>query len=391
VRAAPSPAPRSRPPDLLLDGLALVIADGHAAGTPVLKRALAGFRDGDITREEQLRWLWLACRAAMEVWDDDVWDVLSARHVRLAREAGALAVLPSALSTRIAVEVFAGDLAVAASLVDEVQALTAATGTHLEFYVGLAVAAWRGREAYGDELIEPHIGVVSRGEGMGVSVIQWAGAVLYNGLRRFDDAVAAARHAGERPFEAAWALPELIEAAARSGESALASVALGRLTEVTQASGTDWALGAEAASRALLSEGTDADRLYREAIDRLGRTRIRGALARAHLLYGEWLRRERRRLDAREQLRHAHELFMQFGMEAFAERARTELEATGEHARKRSVETLDDLTPQEAQISRLAAEGATNQEIAAQLFISPSTVDYHLRKAFRKLGVKSRH
>jgi DNA-binding CsgD family transcriptional regulator len=170
-----------------------------------------------------------------------------------------------------------------------------------------------------------------------------------------------------------------------------AAQALERLSDTTRASATDWGLGIEARSRALLSDQEAAERLYREAIERLARTRLRVELARAHLLYGEWLRRERRRLDAREQLRIAHELFSEFGMEAFAERARVELEATGEHARKRTVETRDDLTPQEAQISRLAADGATNQEIAAQLFISPSTVDYHLRKAFRKLGVKSRH
>jgi DNA-binding CsgD family transcriptional regulator len=186
-------------------------------------------------------------------------------------------------------------------------------------------------------------------------------------------------------------LVELIEAAVRSRKAALAADALGQLSQTTAASGTDWALGVEARCRALLSDGEAAERLYGEAIERLERTRVRVELARAHLLYGEWLRRERRRLDAREQLRTAHTLFTQFGMEAFAERARVELEATGEHARKRTVETLDDLTPQEAQISRLAADGATNQEIAAQLFISPSTVDYHLRKAFRKLGVKSRH
>jgi DNA-binding CsgD family transcriptional regulator len=185
-------------------------------------------------------------------------------------------------------------------------------------------------------------------------------------------------------------LVELIEAAARSGEAELAADALGRLSQTTAASRTDWALGIEARSRALLTEGDAAEPLYREAIERLGRTRIRVELARSHLLYGEWLRRERHRVEAREQLRHAHHSFTEFGMEAFAERARVELAATGEHARKRTVETRDDLTPQEAQISRLAAEGATNQEIAARLFISPSTVDYHLRKVFRKLGIKSR-
>jgi DNA-binding CsgD family transcriptional regulator len=218
--------------------------------------------------------------------------------------------------------------------------------------------------------------------------------VLHNSLGRYQDALAAAQHAGEDTHASwwrDWGLVELIEAAARSGKPALAADALAQLSETTGASGTDWALGVEARSRALLTDGEAAEPLYREAIQRLERTRVRVELARAHLVYGEWLRRERRRLDAREQLRIAHELFTEFGMEAFAERARVELEATGEHARKRSVETLDDLTPQEAQISRLAAAGATNQEIAAKLFISPSTVDYHLRKAFRKLGIKSRH
>jgi DNA-binding CsgD family transcriptional regulator len=221
-----------------------------------------------------------------------------------------------------------------------------------------------------------------------------ASAVLYNGQGRYEEALAAAQQASAHPQEllfSTWGLVELIEAAARSGKPEPAAVALRRLSDKTRASGTDWALGIEARSRALLSGNEAAERLYREAVERLARTRVHVELARAHLVYGEWLRRERRRLDAREQLRSAHELFSQFGMEAFAERARVELEATGEHARKRTPETRDDLTPQEAQISRRAAEGATNQDIAAQLFISPSTVDYHLRKAFRKLGVKSRH
>jgi DNA-binding CsgD family transcriptional regulator len=219
-------------------------------------------------------------------------------------------------------------------------------------------------------------------------------AVLHNGLGRYEEALAAAQQAAEDTHASwwrNWGSVELIEAATRSGEAGLAVDALAQLSESTGASGTDWALGVEARSRALLTDGEAAEPLYRRAIERLERTRIRVELARAHLLYGEWLRRERRGLDAREQLRIAHQLFTEFGMEAFAERARVELEATGEHARKRTVETRDELTPQEAQISRLAADGATNQEIAAQLFISPSTVDYHLRKAFRKLGVKSRH
>jgi DNA-binding CsgD family transcriptional regulator len=228
----------------------------------------------------------------------------------------------------------------------------------------------------------------------GRAMIRWASALLYNGLGRYEEALVAAQQDGVQPHELPFstlALAELVEAAVRSGRPEPAADALRRLSAHTRAGGTDWALGVEARSRALLSDGETAERLYREAIERLARTRVRVELARAHLLYGEWLRRERRRLDAREQLRHAHKLFAEFGMEAFAERARVELEATGEHARKRTVETRDDLTPQETKISRLAADGATNHEIAGQLYISPSTVDYHLRKAFRKLGVKSRH
>jgi DNA-binding CsgD family transcriptional regulator len=236
--------------------------------------------------------------------------------------------------------------------------------------------------------------VTRRGEGVGITFAEWANAALNNGLGHYDRAAAAAQRASRFDADLGslnWVTVELVEAAARCGRTDAAARALGRVAEMTSASGTDWGLGILARSRALLSEGETADNRYHEAIERLGRTRMRPALARAHLLYGEWLRRERRGLDAREQLHRAHKLFTEFGMEAFAERARVELEATGEHARKRTVETRDDLTPQETKISRLAADGATNLEIARQLYISPSTVDYHLRKAFRKLGVKSRH
>jgi DNA-binding CsgD family transcriptional regulator len=361
----------------------------------MLKRALSAFRGDDISREEGIRWLALACLIAMDLWDDESWEVLSTRQVQLARDAGALAVLFIALRGRIGLHLHAGELAAAASLVEEVQAVAEATGSHFAPYDALALAIWRGREADAAALIEAGVKeVVARGEGMALAIIRWASAVLYNGLGRYEEALAAAQQASTHPPEllfSTWGLVELIEAAARSGKPEPAAVALRRLSDKTRASGTDWALGIEARSRALLSGNEAAERLYREAVERLARTRVHVELARAHLLYGEWLRRERRRLDAREQLRSAHELFSQFGMEAFAERARVELEATGEHARKRTPETRDDLTPQEAQVSRRAAEGATNQDIAAQLFISPSTVDYHLRKAFRKLGVKSRH
>ncbi len=398
ARAATAAPPFSQPPrgsDLLLDGLALLISDGHDAGTPMLRRAVNAFRSEDISRGEGRRWMWLAAHVAALLWDDEAWDAISARFVQLARDAGALSVLPLALTTRSGSCLFAGRLAMAASLVDEVAAVNEATGSSQAAYIEPILAAFQGREAEAVQLIEAATReLVRRGEGQGLSFIHWATAVLYNGLGRHEEALAAAQQGAEEPLEvrvAAWGSVELIEAAARSGKPELAVDALGRLSQTTAASGTDWALGIEARSRALLTEGEAAERLYREAIERLGRTRVRVELARAHLVYGEWLRRELRRLDAREQLRTAHQSFTEFGMEAFAERARVELEATGEHARKRIVDTRDDLTPQEAQISRLAAQGATNQEIAAQLFVSPSTVDYHLRKAFRKLGVKSRH
>jgi DNA-binding CsgD family transcriptional regulator len=397
ARAARAAPPASHPPrasDLLLDGLALLITEGCATGTPTLKAAVTAFRGGDISGGEGHRWLWLAAHVATFLWDDEALDVISARFVQLARDAGALSVLPLALTTRSGVQVLAGDFVMASSLVDEVAAVNEATGASLAPYAALTLAAFKGREAEAAQLIEAATKeLVRRGEGQGLAFIHWVTALLHNGLGRYEEALAAAQQAAELTREVRIALVEveLIEAAARRGEADLAADALARLSEITAASGTDWALGVEARSRALLTEGEVAETLYRQAIEALERTRVRVDLARAHLLYGEWLRRERRRLDARQQLRHAHKLFTEFGMEAFAERARVELEATGEHARKRTVETRDDLTPQEAHISRLAADGATNQEIAAQLFISPSTVDYHLRKAFRKLGVNSRH
>jgi DNA-binding CsgD family transcriptional regulator len=395
VRAAPSPSGPARGPELLLEGFTLLVTDGHRAGAPVLNHALSAFRGDEVSAAEGLRWLWVACTAAGLVWDFDAWDVLSGRLVGLARDAGALSALPFALNSRAGLHLVEGEPILADSLAKEAAAVNEATGSSIAPYGAVALVAFRGREAEASERIEAaRVEVLRRGEGAGLTFVLWASAVLYNGLGRYEDALAAAVQAREDSNAAwfrTWGLVELVEAAARCGKCELAVDALDRLSQTTAASGTDWALGVEARSRALLTEGDAAEPLYRQAIEALERTPVRVELARAHLLYGEWLRRERRRLDAREQLRTAHELFTQFGMEGFAERARIELEATGEHARKRTIETRDDLTPQETQISRLAADGATNQEIAAQLFISPSTVDYHLRKAFRKLGVKSRH
>jgi DNA-binding CsgD family transcriptional regulator len=394
VRALTLTPEPSRASDLLLDGMAVLITEGYAAGAPTLKQALNAFTSQEVSAEEGPRWLPFACRVAHDVWDDESWDVLSARLVELGRDAGALAALPVGLSLRFAIELFAGKFAVAESLAKETEAVNEITRSDLAPYGALLLAAWRGQEHETLRLIEAATEeIVARGEGQWLTAAHWATAVLYNGLGQFEKARVAAEGAREYPHELGisnWALIDLIEAGTRSGKPARAADAVEPLRDIARATGSDWALGNEACARALVSDGETAEPLYREAIERLGRTRIRVQLARAHLLYGEWLRQERRRLEAREQLRLGHELFTAFGMEAFAERARVELEATGEHPRKRTVETRDQLTPQEAQISRLAAEGATNQEIAAQLFISPSTVDYHLRKAFRKLGVKSR-
>ena len=389
--AAPPPhAPRGS--DLLLDALAALFSDTYESAVPILRRAQAAFST-DESAIEQLRWLWLATIASVQLWDDTGWETLSERHVRLARRTGALSDLPLALTQRVYMHLLAGELTAAASLVDEIEATTDAIGGTLAPYGKVGLAALRGHEAETVDLIgRTRTEVTRRGEGIGVSVVDWAEAVLYNGLARYEDARSAALrvvdHQDLNP--SMWVMPEVIEASVRAGTPELAAHTHRRLVDMTRVSGTDWALGLAARSEALLVENQGAEELYVYAIERLGRTRIRADLARAHLLYGEWLRRERRRLDARRQLRTAHDLFSDFGMEAFAERARVELEATGEHARRRTVDTLDQLTPQEAQISRLVAQGNTNREIAAQLFISPSTVEYHLRKAFRKLGVKSR-
>jgi DNA-binding CsgD family transcriptional regulator len=286
---------------------------------------------------------------------------------------------------------FEGNFATATSLIEEGKAISEVTGSHPTPYGPVLLAACRGREAGASELIEPSIKeVVRRGEGMGLTVIQWARALLYNGLGRYDDALAAAQQASEHPRDPPRALPELIEAATRSGMPERAADALQRLAETTRPSGTDWGLGSEAQSRALVSDGENAEALYREAIERLGRTALRPELARAHLLYGEWLRRENRRVDARAQLRRAHELFTAIGMEAFAERAQGELLATGGKVRKRTVETRDELTAHEWHIARLAREGLSNPEIGARLFLSPRTVEWHLGKVFTKLGIRTR-
>ena len=380
--------------DLLLDGLAVLTTRGYAAAATMLKRALSAFRDEPMSEEDALRWLWLACRIARGLGDDASWDELTDRQVKLARAAGALALLPIALIERFGVQLFVGDLAAAASLVAEAEAVVEATGSHLAPQGAIALAAWAGREAEAQALIDASRQEVERrGEGLWLVATEWARAVLFNGLGRYEDALSAAEQAAEDPHElglSTWVPTELVEAAVRTGNPERATDPLLQLQEISHAGGTDWALGVEARSRALVSEGEAAERLYREAIERLSRTRIRVALARAHLLYGEWLRRQRRRTEAREQLRIAHQLYSAMGMEGFAERARRELLATGETVRKRSVETRGELTAQEAQIARLARDGLSNPEIGARLFISTRTVQYHLGKVFTKLDISSR-
>jgi DNA-binding CsgD family transcriptional regulator len=386
--------PSTRACDLLLDGLALLTREGYVAGAPALKVALRAFRDEPLSEEDELRWLWLACRIARALADDGAWDELTARHLDVARRAGAFTALPVALTDRALVELFSGRIGVAMSLAAESDAVIEATGSHLTLRTSLVLANWRGRDAEALALIEARReDVLRRGEGLWLAANDWGRAIRYNGLGRYEDALTAAEQAagaarGLGP--SILLLAELIEAAARSGQAERATGPLAKLAEIAHAAGTDWALGTHARAAAMLAEGEAAERLYREAVERLSHVKTCATLARAHLLYGEWLRREHRRVDAREQLRVAYAMLSDMGMEAFAERARRELVATGETVRKRTVETLDELTPQEVQVARLAAGGQTNPEIGAQLFLSPRTVEWHLSKVFGKLGVSSR-
>jgi DNA-binding CsgD family transcriptional regulator len=391
IRALPPPPGAPRPLDLLLDGLALLTIKGRTAGTPRLQQAAKALLE--IAVEDVLRWGWMATAASDAVWDNEDMLATAARMLQLVRDAGALAQLPIHLSAAALARAWNGDFAGAASLVAEIDSVVAATGSRIAPGAALRLRSLQGKEAETSALIASTIEHAAAGGHTIALYAHWAAAVLYNGLARYQEAAESARQATSSPFEvfvSARALPELVEAAARGGDAELAREALERLAETTQPCGNDLALGVEARSRALLSDGAAAADLYREAIDRLRRTQLRPELARAQLLYGEWLRRQGRRVDAREQLRTAHDLFATIGMEAFAERARTELLATGETARKRTVETPDALTAQEALIARLAREGLSNPEIGVRLFISARTVKYHLGKVFTKLDISSR-
>jgi DNA-binding CsgD family transcriptional regulator/tetratricopeptide (TPR) repeat protein len=393
--AGPPPPQPLRPPDLLLHGLAIRFTEGYAAGAPILKEALGAFRREKVLPAREGRWLLPACWAAADLWDDDTWRLLTARELERVRQTGALTAMGLVLGADSYVHAVSGDLAAAESLLDEALTATEVTGIASWPYARLWVAALRGQQAELSEMIESAASeAVARGTGFTLAITEHVSAVLYNGLGRYDAALATVRCAGERPDEIGsptWAVAELIEAAVRREDHALANRALERLAVTTRASGTEFALGIEARSRALVSDGDAAESLYREAIERLQRTRLGVDLARAHLIYGEWLRRERRRVGAREQLGTAFEMFTAMGVDAFGGRAERELLATGERVRKRSVETREDLTAQEAQVARLARDGLSNVEIGARMFISQHTVAYHLRKVFTKLDITSRN
>ncbi|MEV0999039.1 AAA family ATPase [Nonomuraea sp. NPDC050202] len=399
VARAALAAPPGPPPErnhLLLHGLAVMTTEGYAAGVPMVRQALDAFRAEGVSPEEGLGWLPLASRMAFNVWDFDGNTVLSTRLVDLAREMGALSVLPSALLQLVSNRVLAGELRYADTLIAEAQEIGEATDSRfLAHYVAMMIEPWRGREAATLEAIEA-IGRdadLHQGQGEMLTAGQWAGAVLYNGHGRHEEAYAAAERGAANLQELGLAIRsavELVESASRTGRQARAAEAARTLDGMAQASGTDWALGTSAMARAQVSGGPAADALYREAIERLGRTGVQVTYARSRLLYGEWLRRENRRAEAREQLAAAYEVLGRIGVEAFAERARRELEATGETVRRRPAEAGDTLTAQETQIARLAGAGLTNSEIGARLFISPHTVEWHLRKVFAKLGVASR-
>jgi DNA-binding CsgD family transcriptional regulator len=392
--SAPRPSGAARAPDLLVDALATRSIMGYTAAVPMMRRAARAFTAVDLSEQEAFRWTWVAGYAALDLWDDETFAVLGARHLQDAREAGAVFVLAMALGIRALVHLFAGELEAVSELVAEQQQVDVVTGRHPTRYAAVVEAAWRGSEAECVELAETITGEVrARGEGCGQTITQWARAVLYNGLGRYDQALAAAERAGEHEIVgfSNQVLPELVLAAVRSGDVIRAAEGLARLSETAHASGTEWALGVEAGSRALLSQGDAAERLYREAIEHLGRTRIRVELARAHLRYGEWLRRERRRQDARQHLRAAFHMLDAMGVEAFAQRAQCELLATGERARRRQGTIREQLTPQETQVARLARDGLSNPEIGARLFISRRTAEYHLHKVFAKLQITSRN
>ena len=394
VRAAGPPTEPARASDRLLDGLALLFTEGRDAARPVLEEAVTAFAGTDVPAYEVVRKGWLATVAAAVVWDWEACLAAATRQVELARAEGALSVLALGLNTLCQVCAWSGDFDQAELLVMEASTATGAIGTHLAPYGALVLAALRGREDEAFELIDATVErATAMGQGIAIQYAQWARSVIFNALGRYEQALSEAEQASDDTPElylAAWALSERVEAATRCGKVGSAVEAHQRLVDHTRGARSSWALGLEARSRALLSEGKAAERSYLEAIDHLTQGGPPPDLARAYLLYGEWLRREGRRVDARARLRTAHDLLTSIGMEGFAERARRELLGTGEIVRKRTVETVDQLTQQEKQIALLARDGLSNPEVGARLFISPRTVEWHLRKVFTKLNIGSR-
>jgi len=391
--SAPPLAAAPRPSDLLLEALAVLTTRGRAQAGPLLRQAVQLFAEGDIPVAQRRRWSNVAMAAATTLWDEERWQALLDRELRSVRAEGLLSQLVVWVDSMAFLTVWRGDFAAADSLVAEGQGIAAATGTRFPPFGAVLLAAFRGDEAKAAPVIAGLITAAqAAGQGVAVQWAQWASAILYNGLGRHEQALADARAAEQAPELdiSTWALPEVIEAAVRTGRAGLAAAAAARLAEATSIAKTDWAQGIYARSCALVSDGDDAERRYRESIERLGRTRFRSELARAHLLHGEWLSRAGRHADARAQLRTAHSMLDAIGMQAFADRARRELLVTGETVRKHAPGTSDPLTRQEAQIAGLARVGMSNPEIAAQLFLSPRTVEYHLTKIFTKLGVSSR-
>jgi DNA-binding CsgD family transcriptional regulator len=394
ARSAPPPAGIQQPTDLLLDGLATVITEGRAAAKPMLTDAVSSFLHDELATEVLLQWGVLAEAAAVALWDFESWAALCTRQVEIARASGALAPLSIALNGVGMIAVWAGDFEAAASLSAEDEAVKAAIGTRISPYGGTLLAAYAGQPAEAAALFAATSqDALARGEGLGVQLVSWTTAILNNGLGRYGDALAAAQQAAAEdsgPFISAWVPSELVEAAVRTGEREVAVDAMRSLSATTAGVDTDWAAGIELRSRALVSEGRTAEDSYRKAVNHLSRTPLRPELARSHLLYGEWLRRQNRRIDARQHLRAAYDMFATMGAEGFAERARRELLATGEKIRKREIDTSAELTPQEEHIARLARDGRSNPEIGAELFISARTVEWHLGKVFAKLGITSR-
>jgi DNA-binding CsgD family transcriptional regulator len=393
ARAAPR-APDAEPAtaDLLLDAL-VALVDDYETAVPRCGEAVLRLSGAHASAKERLRWLWQGCVLALETWDDQHALSLSRSSVQIARETGTLSELALALSAHTPILVFCGDVAAAGATVSETELVQGTTGIRSAPYGALILSAWQGREIETTKLIETtEREANARGEGIGLAISAYARAVLCNGLGRYEEALAAAIAASEHREVVAenWGLSEQIEPATRTDRTDLAADAMERLSRKAHATKTDWALGIDARSRALLSEDDRAEVFFLKAIDHLSQTRVRAELARTHLLYGEWLRRMNRRVDARAQLHITFDNFSSSGMEAFAERARRELSATGETVRKRTVETRDDLTPQEWQIAELARDGLSNPEIGARLFLSRRTVEWHLRHVFAKLGIKSR-